>query len=334
MFKEVKNIVENQYDLRVDDIQKIKNVYKIESNNKFFSLKVIKYEFPHFYFIYNAMKHLQNNEYDSIPQFIHTKEEKEYINFFDNYAYLNPWLDARQSNYDNFLDLYLATIHLAKLHKASLGFKTTDEMRPRIGWLRWIDTFKTRKNEILDFKKRIDRKSKKSEFDIRYESIMEEELRKCDSSIKNLKNSFYGNIMKREMAKNGFCHHDYANHNVLIGRDNKVYIIDFDYCILDTHLHDLSSILIRRMKDGKWCIYNALNILKAYGEISSIYNEEIPVMAAFMEFPQAYWQIGIQYYWENQPWSEEVFLKKLKRFVLDRKQREDFLYEFRELKIF
>lgn len=45
-----------------------------------------------------------------------------------------------------------------------------------------------------------------------------------------------------------FCHHDYANHNILIDSENQIYIIDFDYCMLDTKLHDLASILIRVMK--------------------------------------------------------------------------------------
>lgn len=334
MFEDIKKIVEKNYSIKVDNIKKVKNVYKIESNNKYFGLKVIKYEFSHFLFIYKAMKHLQNNGYSKIPDFIPTKDGKDYIKLLNNYAYLNPWIDARESNYDNFFDVYIATRNLAELHKKSQGFVVTEHMKPRIGWLRWIETFKTRKEEILDFKGRIDKKLKKSEFDIEYESIMKKELKRCDKSIEILKNSSYEKTMRKEMNMEGFCHHDYANHNILISGDEDIYVIDFDYCILDTHLHDLCSLLIRRMKDGKWSIYNALDILGVYNELYPIYNEEIPIMTGFIKFPQVYWQLGIQYYWEEQPWSEELFLKKLRRYILDIDQKEEFIEKFKKLDVF
>ena len=81
---------------------------------------------------------------------------------------------------------------------------------------------------------------------------MEEELARSNRSIYNLCKSEYISKMKEEIKHRGFCHHDYAHHNVLIEKSGGVNIIDFDYCILDTHLHDLSSLLIRRMKNGKW----------------------------------------------------------------------------------
>ena len=55
-------------------------------------------------------------------------------------------------------------------------------------------------------------------------------------------------------------------------------------------------------------------------------------MAGFMEFPQAYWQLGIQYYWEEQPWGEEFFLKKLEKIHEDREYRQDFINDFRSNK--
>lgn len=30
-------------------------------------------------------------------------------------------------------------------------------------------------------------------------------------------------------------------------------------------------------------------------------------MREFIRFPQAFWQIGLQVYWEQQPWGEEFF---------------------------
>ena len=44
-------------------------------------------------------------------------------------------------------------------------------------------------------------------------------------------------------------------------------------------------------------------------------------------FPQELWQIGIQYYWENQKWDEDFFEKKLLKIIEDMEPRYDFAKE-------
>jgi len=330
--QELKQLVKDSYSLCINDIEKIKNVYRIETQNGMYCLKIINYDFKHFLFIIGAIKHLQGKGFQNIPEIIGTIDNKEYIVLEKKYAYLTPWLNARECNYDNPVEIKLCTSKLADLHKKSLNFKVTPEMKPRIGWLKWIETFKTRQREILDFKRRINEKQNITEFDKNYLIIMEEELSRSSRSINNLCKSEYIDKMKEEIKHRGFCHHDYAHHNVLIEKSGGVNIIDFDYCILDTHLHDLSSLLIRRMKNGKWSPENALFIMDEYDAINSIYKSDIEVMAAFMEFPQEYWQTGIQYYWEKKDWGEEFFLKKLEKIHEDSVDRQIFIEKFSQIK--
>ena len=77
---------------------------------------------------------------------------------------------------------------------------------------------------------------------------------------------------------------------------------------------------------------NALFIMDEYDDTNSIYKSDIEVMAAFMEFPQEYWQIGIQYYWEKKDWGEEFFLKKLQKIYEDSVDRQIFIEKFRQIK--
>lgn len=327
---EIKALVEHSYNMEIKSIEKIKNVYKVCDNENIYCLKVIKYELPHFLFILGAIKHLNNRGFTSIPEILKTSAGGDYIKLGSCHAYLTPWIEARESNYDNPIDIAVTAKKMAELHKKSENFELDLNMKPRVGWLKWIETFKARRSEILDFKRRIEAKNSKTEFDSIYLKNMEEELLRCDKSINNLVESEYLCKMSREIEKRGFCHHDFAHHNVLVGKNGEIYIIDFDYCILDTHLHDLSSFLIRRMKNGKWDINNANSILEAYNTLYMIESSDIPIMAAFMEFPQDYWQVGIQYYWEKQPWGEDFFLKKLGRILEDNDERQDFVDDFRE----
>lgn len=325
-------IVKENYGLRVDNIEKIKNVYKINCSDKVYCLKIIKYEFPHFIFILSAIKHLQNNGFATIPQLLIAICGQQYIRIGDNYAYLTKWINAREANYDNPIDIMMTCQKMAELHLKSEGFFVSKDMKPRIGWLKWIETYNTRIDEIVNFKKLIENKEIKTEFDNIYLKAIEEEIERGKRSVNNLMKSDYIMEMSKEIDKKGFCHHDLACHNVLIEENNKINVIDFDYCILDSHLHDLSSLLMRRMKNGKWSIEDALFIIDSYSSIYPLRQNVFPIMAAFLEFPQDYWQIGIQYYWEKQPWGEEFFIKKLNKYLEDRDMRQEFIDDFKYIK--
>jgi len=330
---EISEILKKEYNILITSIEKIKNVYRVEAGKQIYCLKVVKYELPHFLFILRAMKHLDSNGFEYVPNIIRTTRGMDYIKFDESFAYVTLWLNGRESSYENPIELSIAAKKLGQLHKCSEGFIVSKDMKPRVGWFKWIEVYRTRKGEILSFKDSIDRRSKKTDVDLYYLSMIEEELQRCDRAINNLCDTNYENKMLDEIRLGGFCHHDYANHNVLIGKDNEVNIIDFDYCILDTHLHDLSSLLIRAMKYGRWNEERVRIILKAYKSSHRLEQDDIKIMAAFMEFPQDYWQRGIQYYWEKKMWGEDFFLRKLKSYANDREERQEFINSFRQFKL-
>lgn len=324
----IKREIESNYSLNIVSIEKVKNSYKIKTDDEDYGIKVVKYHFPHFYFIFSAINHLQKHGFNKIPEIINTKDNFGYVKLGNNYAYLNRWIDCRSCNYKDSDELKLAAEKLGELHKCSEGFTLTNIMKPRIGWFSWIKVFETRCDEILDFKKRISQKAYKSEFDEIYLSAIDEELERGRKAIEELKVNRYIEIMEKEVFKRGFCHHDYANHNVLIDKKGDLNIIDFDYCILDTHIHDLASLLIRCMKDGNWSNDKAHLVLNSYTKTHSLYEEELKLIKGFIRFPQGFWQIGLQCYWEQQPWGEEFLVNKINKYLRDRNEREKFVDNF------
>ena len=201
-------------------------------------------------------------------------------------------------------------------------------MNPRIGWYSWIKVFETRCNEILDFKKRIQQKANKSEFDYIYLNHISSEINRGYEAINGLRKNNYFNIMDNEVIRKSFCHHDYAHHNILVDGSGELNIIDFDYCILDSHLHDLCSLFIRAMKGGKWSKDTANIILNSYCTSNDVDEKELKIMKYFIKFPQSFWQIGLQYYWEQQQWEEEFFINKINKYIEDIYYREDFIEQY------
>ena len=324
----VREKIEKNYNIKVIQIEKVKNTYKIVTNDGDYCVKIIHYEYPHFYFIISAIKHLQGNGFDKIPSILKTNTGADYISLESEFAYLTEWIPSRVSNYDNPLELAKVAQKLGELHRCSKGFKITQDMKPRIGWGNWIKVFSTRCDEIRDFEKRIRQKAHKSEFDKIYLSEIEKQLIIAEKAIKEIKLADYYNLMYREIFSAGFCHHDYAHHNVLIDNYNNINIIDFDYCILDTHLHDLCSLLIRAMKYDKWDNKKADLIIDNYQNEFEVSKAEKKLMKGFIRFPQSFWQIGLQYYWEQQPWGEEFFINKISKYIDDVAGREEFIDEY------
>lgn len=329
----IKDEVKDAYGIEICFIEKIKNVYKLQGDSKTYCLKVINYNYNHFLFILSAIKHLQYNGFEKVPEIIETKEGHSYICICGKFAYLTEWLNCRQCNYDNPVELCIAASTLGELHVKSQGFNIENNMEPRIGWLKWIETFNIRRNEIFDFRERILKKKNKTEFDYLYLKNMPKELEIAESSIINLCQSEYIYQMKEEIGYRGFCHHDYAHHNVLIDKNERANIIDFDYCILDSHLHDLCSLMIRKMKNSKWDIKYVNLIIEAYSKNIEIENIEIPIMAAFIEFPQDYWQLGIQYYWERKDWEQKTYVNKLSKIYEDNEEKLELLDDFKRIKL-
>ena len=82
------------------------------------------------------------------------------------------------------------------------------------------------------------------------------------------------------------------------------------------------------MKDGKWSTQKANLILNAYCITNNVFDEELSLIKEFIRFPQGFWQIGLQYYWEMQPWEESVFINRIKKYIEDIGYREEFLNEY------
>jgi CotS family spore coat protein len=125
-----------------------------------------------------------------------------------------------------------------------------------------------------------------------------------------------------------FCHHDFAHHNVLIGENHTVSVIDFDYAICDVRAHDIASLILRNMKHTGWDGRTAQFILRAYDQTSKLMKGETDLIYGMLRFPQDFWEAGYFYYVErNRP--PEVLEKRLRKWIELRHNRSDFLQDFK-----
>jgi spore coat protein, CotS family len=317
-----------KYDMDILDITPVKNVVRVSTKQGDKCLKKVRYDEAQFLFVISAMKHLINKGFKCILPFIPTVDGNIFVKLRDGYGFLTEWISSRECDYSNPIELRMAALTLAKLHNASEGFCPPDEGIERIAWGRWEQKFSKRIGEMYKFRDIIDSKENPTYFDRLYRANVDYFISQGVLSIEHLKQTSYLRIIDDEMKKKSFCHHDFAHHNVLISDDFSVYIIDFDYCICDTRLHDLSSLIIRNMRHGNYNMEKAQYIVDCYTKEGTLKRDGIPVMNAFMEFPQDFWQVGLQYYVEKLKWEEDHFNKRLERVIDDIHDRQLFIDDF------
>lgn len=320
--------IEKAYGFKIMSEEKIRKISKLNTSQGAKCFKRAHTRRSYFLFVFAAVKHLIEKGFTRAIAYDMTldgdicMEDGEYI------YYALPWIESRQCKFKKEDDLAEIIKLSAELHEASAGFIPPEASKPRVYYGKWPEHFEKRLKELQAFKAMIEEKKITDEFDKAYYPLIDFFADQGNGAIDLLKESSYYDISEKAGKRGEFCHHDMAEHNFIITADREMKIIDFDYCIMDTRLHDIASLVIRNMKHGTWDIAKAYFILNEYSKYSAINKEEMEVIKYFAIFPQDFWQVGLQYYVEKQPWDMQNFMSRLNKVRDDFSLRQKFLEEF------
>jgi len=323
--------IEEAYGIKIKDIQSIRNILRAETDCGVKCIKRAHMSPGFFLFIYSAVNHLKEKGYEGVIPYNRAIDGSICIPDSSHVYYVVDWIEARECRFKKEEELKKAIKAAAELHRASAGYVPPEGAKPRVFYNKWAEKCEKKRKELLEFGKAIEAKEYADDFDEIFALHLPYYLQQSLDTANMIMESPYWEISKKSEQSGEFCHHDMANHNFLISEEGKVYLIDFDYCIMDTRLHDLTSLVIRNMRYGVWDISKAYFILDEYDKIYSIGRKELEVIKALITFPQDFWQVGLQYYTEKQPWTMDYFLMRLNRIVDDREIRDKFLKEFYKL---
>lgn len=315
----------------VKELSEKRNVIKLSAKEGDFALKKLKIHKENYLYSLDAIEHLNKNSFCATCNYVMNRNDVPYVIYNDEIYIMSKWINGRLADYSNLSDLRETTIALAKMHLASKGFIKSELSQPRQETTTWQERFTLRCKDIIRFEKIIKEKDTLTAFDKLYIANLNYYYELGVKVINMLNYTVYNDIFNEFKVCRGFCHHDIANHNVIIN-DEGICLIDFDYVYEDIGLHDLASLIIRNMKTCNWNLNKAIYILNCYNEVIPLNVDEIDVIKYFISFPQDFWQVGLQYYVEKQGWEEDVFLTKLMRFLIQREYRENFLKKFKSTK--
>jgi CotS family spore coat protein len=313
----------DKYDFITLDAMPIRSVYLLTTNDGYKILKKIDYSLEELMFIYNALEIIRK-EYPFIINFKKTIEDKPYIEFNGELYVIFDLIDGRECIFQNPVDLKYTAEGLARYHSAAHNIKLNLKKRNNIN--RMIARYKNRIKNLENYKKIADMHVNKSEFDKIYLEYIDYYLNCGRTALGHIENSPYKVLCE---SKRTLCHHDLAHHNIIIGNDNNVYFIDFDYCIIDLPYHDVSNLITKAAKNNDWSTDVVDTIMKAYKEVNGFGFDEAEVLYGYMLFPLDFYEISTGYYMKTKEWEEEDFIDKLKRKAGYKEEREELLKYFR-----
>lgn len=313
------------FDLKVSDLVPIRNVFVLSTNKGEKILKRIDYSLENLNFINRALKYVKKN-FNRVLDFTELKDNKICIEWKKELYCVMDLVPGRECDFCNPVDVKIASEGLAELHKASIGFKSSEVNKNKSG--KAIDCFERRLQEMEFFKSLANLHEYKSDFDKIFLENYEEHVAQIRESIDILKNSDYYDLSK-EQDKIVLCHNDLAYHNILINEE-KAYFVDFDYSVIDLKVHDLCNFISKAIKNFAFDIEKAASILTDYQGSNSLDKRELRVLYGMLYFPEDFYSISRDYYTKRKDWEEEVFLDRLIKKVSYKEERLEFLEEFKE----
>jgi len=316
-----------EYPFQIHQIQAIRGVFCLHTPQGRKCLKRFKFSKAELIFSYQAIEHLAANGFRGVARFLPTRSRQPYLEAEGELYFLTDWVSGHHCDYRNPQELALAAATLARLHLASRGFTPPEGCPEKIRWGRWPEIFRHRTEELKEFLSMAQKNKPANRLNRLYARYFPYYMRQAQQALALLEKSCYLRLCEEEKKQQSFCHHDFANHNVIITPQREVYVVDFDYAICDLRAHDLSSLLCRAARHQHWTPSLIAFVLEAYEKISPLVPGEIEVMHAFLTFPQDFWQLGVWLYLEKVKPEDSRIQRRIEQISREMANRARFLQQ-------
>ncbi len=298
---------------RIKQIIPAKANFKLITDKGFFYLKKLRFTMEEMNFIIEAADHLQNSGFAEVFNIVKQADGEVFFNIDDDKYYMTEWVDGREGDYANLVDVGRAAEFLAGLHELSKGFAPSSCPSKRNYLGRWKGSLTEKLGEIKEVNATIQKKPDKTYFDEMYLSYSTLGIADAEEAICLFDDEAYTRLVEAAHQEKGFIHHDFGFHSLVNSFDGRLFISDFDFCAVDLRIHDLGSFIIKNLKRCEWEIDRALYIIDKYNSISPLKKDELKLLKPFILFPQDLWQLTRQCFIEKAGFDEEDCIDKMSR---------------------
>ncbi|HYE83802.1 MAG TPA: CotS family spore coat protein [Clostridia bacterium] len=316
------------YDFYVDSVDKVRSAYKICTSKGIFCLKRVSHGYKKAKKSFFIAKYLKDKCFDNLAEYYYTKEGKALVKQRDAAFYLTYWIDGREASFKNKEEILRCSEFLAYFHNMAKDFEEPKHVKVRSHVNKWGKSFAKCRDELEGCKEYIDKMKLKAEFDYIYRSNIDHFHKEAEFALKILEHSRYNELCDYYKNECYICHDSFYYQNIIIDREDRLYIVDMESCQYDIPVSDLGK-LIRRVlskKRFKWDFDLCRRMIESYCRVRPMAREEYELLLAMLVFPHKFWKLGRKRYVKGKKWSEEKYRKKLRRLLREGQYKREFIY--------
>lgn len=320
--------VMRKYNLELVSAEKVRSAYKIITNNGKFCLKRMKHGGNKIKNGCILTEELLLNKFTNTAKYFRTKDGAYSVKSKKNVFYLTEWLEGSECDLTNIDEAINCTKLLAQFHTVSNKIDHNKIDIPN-NLKNWPKIFASNLNDLEKFKRIINSKKIKNEFDVLFIENIDNFYNRGMAAINMLNKSQYYKSSKIANEKKVICHNSFYYQNI-IKKDGEYFIIDLDSIMIDLQISDLGK-LIRRLMFKKvygWNFNFAKALIEAYNSTNKLSKEDLEIMLALIIFPHKFWKLGKKRYMKQKNWSETKYLHKLNRITSFNETQEQFFHDY------
>lgn len=323
----INNVLQN-YDFKVISFSKARSAYKVTSDNGYICLKKMKHGSHKAKNGYTLVAELEKQGFTNTATYIKTKKENYFVKHKSFIFYATEWIDGNECDLKDFNEAVSCVQLLAQFHFAASKINVSN-LQVKNNLKNWSKIFNSNLYDLEKFKKIIDNKKIKNDFDMMYYNCIDDYYSRGLFSLNLLNNSEYYKLSRAAGEKKTLCHNSFYYQNI-IKKDNTLYLIDLDSIFIDLQINDLGKLLRRLMfkKEYSWNFEIALKLINAYKSVYPLSKNELEVMLTLIVFPHKFWKLGKKRYLKNKNWTEGKYTHKLNNIVKFNDLQQNFLENY------
>ncbi|HHW47689.1 MAG TPA: CotS family spore coat protein [Clostridiaceae bacterium] len=322
--------ISDKFRFNITNIIPFKDAYIINTSEGKKLLRKSRLRPDRIVFVHGAKEHLYRNNFKNLDRYLCTTDNNPYIYINDSYYTVTNFIEGRECNFENREDTISAARLLASFHNASKGYIAPADCKEANELGKLPSLFNKRLNELKRLKKIA--KKARSKFDYLYLEWVDYFLNIGGNVLEQLNgSSSYKILVNRAREEKVLCHHDFTHRNIIIS-ENKVNLVNFEYCCYEIKAYDIANFLRRKMRKCNWNFDDAKLILDEYRNVEEISDDEFFIIKLMLLFPQKFWRVANRYYNSRRSWSERIFISKLQEVVDEAAFHEQFMKRYDELR--